>query len=190
MLFASGSLAVALVTNALAPMRRPDVLAVPSFFAGWLTGDLPIVHGALYLSVVGVATVLGALELTIGWVGLGLTVVAWMGLVAVWWQAGQAGIRVDQALTDLGLRPTLAPPPGVRDVLRPFHVRRPGVQRTWRVEYARVEGRALRLDVYRPAKGTRGAPVLLFVHGGAWLIGFRDRQGRPLLEQLAEKGNQ
>ena len=45
------------------------------------------------------------------------------------------------------------------------------------------------LDIYRPADGTDGsAPVLLQVHGGAWILGNKDQQGIPLMQHLAAKG--
>ncbi|GAB2181936.1 alpha/beta hydrolase [Denitratisoma sp. agr-D3] len=54
-----------------------------------------------------------------------------------------------------------------------------------RVDSAAAEGSPLRnlaygpapeqkLDVYLPAKGTAGAPVVFMVHGGAWKIGDKD----------------
>ncbi len=33
-----------------------------------------------------------------------------------------------------------------------------------------------------------GAPVLLQIHGGAWVIGNKDQQGMPLMYHLADKG--
>jgi acetyl esterase/lipase len=50
------------------------------------------------------------------------------------------------------------------------------------------EGTAHRLDVYAPRGGTTGAPVLLFVHGGAWVFGSKRGQGLPMLHELAARG--
>lgn len=187
-LLALGVVAVGLVANALAPVRRPDPLAIPSFFAAWLTGDLPVVHGVMYGLGAAVAVGLGGLDRGVGLVGLALVSVALVGLVWVWRDSGRAAGRVDEALAQAGIEPVEAPPARVRDVLRPFHVRRRNVQRTWRVTYATVGRRRLHLDIYRSANAGADAPVLLFVHGGAWVIAFRDRQARPLLERLAERG--
>lgn len=44
------------------------------------------------------------------------------------------------------------------------------------------------LDVYVPASGARNAPVLLFVHGGAWVFGSKRGQGLPMLHELAARG--
>jgi acetyl esterase/lipase len=47
---------------------------------------------------------------------------------------------------------------------------------------------AHRLDVYTPRGGTSGAPVLVFVHGGAWVFGSKRSQGLPMLHELAARG--
>jgi acetyl esterase/lipase len=44
------------------------------------------------------------------------------------------------------------------------------------------------LDVYRPAAGCRGAPVLLQIHGGGWTHGHKRQQGLPLVHHLAALG--
>ncbi|MCA9679847.1 MAG: alpha/beta hydrolase, partial [Myxococcales bacterium] len=56
--------------------------------------------------------------------------------------------------------------------------------------YHRVGKRALRLDVYRrrdlPADAA--APVFVYVHGGAWVIGNKGQQGRLTVHRLAAAG--
>jgi acetyl esterase/lipase len=37
--------------------------------------------------------------------------------------------------------------------------------------YAQREGRALHLDLYRPAAEIRALPVIVWIHGGAWMAG-------------------
>ncbi len=50
-------------------------------------------------------------------------------------------------------------------------------------------GRRGHLDIYRRRDvDLDHAPVLLQVHGGAWTIGEKERQGVPLMAQLAAKG--
>ena len=44
------------------------------------------------------------------------------------------------------------------------------------------------LDVYVPKAGAEKAPVLLQIHGGAWMIGEKEQQGRPLMTHLVERG--
>ena len=38
------------------------------------------------------------------------------------------------------------------------------------------------------ASGTGGAPVMVFVHGGAWTIGSKEQQSLPMLYELASSG--
>ena len=45
-----------------------------------------------------------------------------------------------------------------------------------------------KLDVYRRTGHTTGCPTLLQVHGGAWVIGDKKEQGRPLMLHLAKQG--
>lgn len=57
--------------------------------------------------------------------------------------------------------------------------------------YARVDGRPLRLDIYRgptAGDGERRKPAVINVHGGAWVMGSRREQARPLLGDLAANG--
>lgn len=42
------------------------------------------------------------------------------------------------------------------------------------VEYALVEGQRLRLDLYLPLETPKLAPVIVWVHGGAWRAGSKD----------------
>ena len=51
-------------------------------------------------------------------------------------------------------------------------------------------GKRGHLDLYLPAgeDTIKDAPVLLQIHGGAWTIGEKDHQGRPLMNQMAAQG--
>ncbi|GLD95109.1 hypothetical protein PINS_up003734 [Pythium insidiosum] len=68
----------------------------------------------------------------------------------------------------------------------------PGVQMIKTVTYAHVgENRTtkLRMDVYKHKSNARpNAPILLYVHGGAWVVGSRDRPPLPLIYQVASRG--
>src|SRR5262249_54129606 len=45
-----------------------------------------------------------------------------------------------------------------------------------------------RLDVYRHRDGRTRCPVLMQIHGGAWIVGSKNEQGLPLMLQLASRG--
>jgi acetyl esterase/lipase len=42
------------------------------------------------------------------------------------------------------------------------------------LEYGKVNGRALRLDLYLPEKADKPLPLIIWIHGGAWLAGSKD----------------
>ena len=56
------------------------------------------------------------------------------------------------------------------------------------LRYAEGAGRRHRLDVYRPATPVDGAPVLVQIHGGAWILGNKRQQARPLMHHLTASG--
>ena len=70
----------------------------------------------------------------------------------------------------------------------PMSMRTRAVERIPGIRYADGAGRRHLLDVYRPATGATNAPVLLQIHGGAWMIGTKHTQGRPLMNALARAG--
>ena len=45
------------------------------------------------------------------------------------------------------------------------------------------------LDIYHPHEPREGGfPVLLQVHGGAWMIGEKEQQAKPLMYHMAQRG--
>ncbi|MGH2728527.1 MAG: alpha/beta hydrolase, partial [Actinomycetota bacterium] len=143
-------------------------------------------------------TVAGAVEGKAGWVAVALNVVTTAGLV---WLIGES-IRVkhvtERALRDgLGedYATTILPHKKAnhdlkapwRQMLLPFYMRHPDVERIRNLPYGPVKRRNL-LDVYRHKDHPEGAPVLLFVHGGAWTISNKDQQGKPIMLHFASRG--
>lgn len=50
------------------------------------------------------------------------------------------------------------------------------------IEYARVDGRSLLLDLYLPREGTGPWPLVVWIHGGAWCMGDKNESvALPLL---------
>jgi acetyl esterase/lipase len=66
-------------------------------------------------------------------------------------------------------------------------MRNPEVVRVRGVAYA-PGGRRFQLDVFHHERRPAGRPVLLHVHGGAWIIGNKEQQGIPLMHHMAAKG--
>lgn len=188
-----------LTANACFPRRAGSLLAVPSFFAAWPTSELA--PQFLVVQVVGAGVLIGAgaLDSTAGVVALALAITSWAGLVALACESARSG-RVVEAALAAGLGPGYASTLGPLDATTarralstvrlalavPFPDRR--LDRVRDIRYAEGGGRRHLLDVYRPAEPVVGAPVLLQIHGGAWIVGEKREQGRPLMYQLAANG--
>ena len=167
--------------------------------AGMVTSELPLqtLGGqALLAAVVGRR---GTDRSVSGAVALGLSAASWAGLVGLYRDARRSREVFEAALTEgLGLdyRDSIGGADSTPDL--PLTVRRIAVpSRGARRRY--VTGRNIaygdagvrnHLDVWRradlPVDGR--APVILQVHGGAWMLGRKEDQAGPLLSHLAERG--
>ncbi len=186
-LLALSVLGLAAVLNGLRPVRWTPLL-LPSFFAAWLTVELA--PQLLVLTLAGTAgcVALGAAR-GVGWVGLAAVVPVVTGLAWMVAQSERAALAADAALAqwpgDVG------PEKHVAGLLRRFFVPMafsdPEVTRVVDVPYADTSSRN-RLDVYHRVDRPAGCPTLVQVHGGAWVIGDKKEQGRPLMLHLARKG--
>jgi len=186
-----------LVVNAYVPVRR-DPLSGPSFFAGWLTGELAFQNIVVVAAVTVVFAVVGVLRAGAGWPG-------WAGLVLAALSAaglaglGRSGLRAHQVVA-AALHDATGPP-----LELPEQLPAPTWGRWWRVTRAvPLAGRALetvrdldydgdgdrrhRLDVVRARGLAPGAPVMVYIHGGGWTIGDKSQQGKPMLYELAARG--
>jgi acetyl esterase/lipase len=185
--------------NAYIPQRRTGPLVIPSFFAGWLTSELSAHHFAWQLAATIFFVWAGALRAWPGWVGLGITLASWIGLLVLGRTAQRAAPVVETALQealgpgyaerilpDVAERLAAPDPPGRQ--LVPFLLSDPAVQVTRGIQYAPGAGRRHQLDVYAPRRCVREAPVLLQVHGGGWVIGNKREQALPLMNYLAARG--
>lgn len=76
-----------------------------------------------------------------------------------------------------------------KDGFSPFVLSFPGIDVSTSIPYSDEHPR-LKLDIYRPAGTTEDErlPVLLQVHGGAWIVGKKSEQARPLFQLLASRG--
>ncbi|MEZ5143620.1 MAG: alpha/beta hydrolase [Acidimicrobiales bacterium] len=163
--------------TAFRPPRRSRVLYGWSFFASWVTIELAPFHLLWQVIATALFASQGALRTRAGRAGLGVTLASWAGLAVSIRRSYAARHEIREALRDLTHEP-------VEQERLDVRVRR-------NIVFARAGGRALRLDVHEPttppAPGER-RPALLQVHGGGWVIGFKDRQGQLLMRRLAERG--
>lgn len=185
--------------NAYVPHRRTGPFIVPSFFAGWLTSELSAHHFAWQVAATAFFIFAGALEAWPGWLGLGITAASWAGLLAlvpisrhaepVVEAALAAGLGPDYRSTILPeLRPNADHEARVSQQFNPFRFRHPEVSVTSDIPYVPGGGKRQCLDVYAPRARVEGAPVLLQIHGGGWVIGNKREQALPLMNHLASRG--
>ncbi|HET6810198.1 MAG TPA: alpha/beta hydrolase [Acidimicrobiales bacterium] len=198
LLLALSLVGLALTANAYQPPQWGFTSPL-AFFPGWLVSELPV-HTIVGQAVVTAVLVpLGALDHAAGWVGLALCIVSWLGLGGLVVQAGRAGGVLEAALDD-GLGPAWREQrdrrlssAGARVIDRaqlvvPFVMRDRRVEKLRNVDYWGDGRRAHRLDIYRPREDCRDAPVLVYIHGGGWVIGDKREQGLPMMLYLAAQG--
>ncbi|HVW40826.1 MAG TPA: alpha/beta hydrolase [Amycolatopsis sp.] len=185
---------LALTANALRPLGGEQA-AIPAFFAGWLTGELA--PHLLALTAADTAAHV-ARHGTRDRLALGMAGLSAAGLTALIAGSQRARGEVEQALAEaLGPRyvENLRRPPDPKDLatpwgqlVLPFRMRDPDVRRDRDVAYA-PGGKRFLLDVYRPREPfDEPRPVLLQIHGGAWMVDSKDHQGIPLMQHLARRG--
>jgi acetyl esterase/lipase len=199
-LLALGIVAAVATAVSLWPPRRPGLAALGAFFIGWLVSELPLHAAAIWVGAAAALSAGGGLAGRTGWIGLALVGLAVLGLIHHVRLATRTTILVERALVDgLGrdyhdrihaeLRDAYDPTTRWHRLALIYPARPREVERIRDVEYGRVSGRPLRLDVYRRAGAppTR-APVFVYVHGGAWVIGTKGQQGRLTMHELAAAG--
>jgi len=189
LLLVVGIAAVVSALNAIAP-RRGTILVLPAFLSSWLTLELAP-WWLFWDVVVTVACVAGgALDERRGWVGLALAVAGAVGLVAIIVKTRRTVVSARHALAEIEIDEDAPAFPRTHVAFPILMRRRSGVERIRNLVFAEVEGKRLRLDVYRPAGTTPGQrrPGILQIHGGGWAIGDKREQGIPLLNHLAANG--
>ncbi|MEM1032535.1 MAG: alpha/beta hydrolase [Myxococcota bacterium] len=184
---------LAFTINALRP--RPHDTATGelglalSFFSAWVTTEL-VLHHFLVQALVTVGFVaMGALAHPAGGAAALLTLGSWAGLGVMFKSAWDDGAVVAAALhDDLGITPE-RPKIAWRRVLWPFGAMGLDLVRHRDLAYLDDGSSRHRLDVYhRSDQLPSGAPILLQIHGGAWIIGDKRQQGMPLVRHMAGRG--
>lgn len=177
-------------------VRIFDGLLVPTFLIGWLRGELALWAIGIEAAFVAIAGSQGAFSEPTGQKGLFFFLVSWGLLLGAWARGLRARREIAEALLPLGLEidEALAEVSPFHGFPNPFAFGHPDVQRIPDIEYGPSlpgdKGGRNRLDVIAPKDAQRGErrPVLLQVHGGAWMIGDKREQGRPLMDELASRG--
>ena len=184
-----------LVVNAFFPVRR-EPMTVASFALGWIPSELPLHVGVI--EAIGAAgfAVDGALRTWPGWAGLAVVAVSWVGWIELALAAHRSKSLVDRALEDAtggavsvdDLDPIPAWNRWWRLVIAvPFRFR--GIQRARNIDYWGDGNYRHKLDILtRRFVRAERAPVLVYIHGGGWVIGDKRQQGIPLMHELVQRG--
>lgn len=181
-----GLWSIAATFNAFRPKRRLWLL-FPSLIWSLVVSELPAQHIVVQMVLSGLLVWLGALDHPLGWIGLILLLVSWIGSAILLDRSRGSRRVVDNALDRAGIRPFGKPVPRWQVLIGlPFRGR--SVEKIKNVEFRRVAGRVLKLDIYRPRQPGSGRPALLYLHGGAWTVGDKREQGLPLMYHLARNG--
>jgi acetyl esterase/lipase len=184
---------------AVAPMRRPRRLATISWISSLALNEVPY----LFLYIVVASTVPTIVDGEVGglgsWISLAIATLTVAGLIVVARRALRTGTVVERALADgLGRswRSQLSPDaanglrrhlPWPRILFLPWMFGRHDVERVANIAYG-DDGSSNLLDVYRHRSHPTGSPTLLYLHGGGFHWGHKNREARPLLYHLASQG--
>lgn len=181
------------------PPRKPALVMVVGFFASWLTTEAAPIHLILQVGGTIVFAYYGAFEYWPAWVALAICIASWAGLVT----SIRESLRTDQVFVeamretfgdewDDNLDPVLeyaGRHVNWARVLLPLWFRRRRVKRKKNIAYIPGDtSKKHKLDVYYRRDVKPGAPVLLQIPGGGWMISNKDQQGHPMLYHLAARG--
>lgn len=191
-LLAFAVLSALFTLNAWRPFRVSPAVGAVAFFAGWLTSELPLHHILWQLAAVAAMVLLGGADELAGQAGLAIVTLSWGGLIGCHLTALATREEVTRALAEAlgeeaGRLPTPTPVDWQRVALPSPSARR-RVRRVKDVVYAEAGGVRLKLDIYHRKDRPAGRPVLLQLHGGAWIFGRKDDQALPLMNRAADDG--
>lgn len=173
--------------HAFAPWRK-NLWFIIGFFGSWLTIELATHHLVLILIGAALFALVGGWSNPIGIAALVLNAAA----ITMLWLHHRGGRKAARTMKDVlkgyaeeGAWPRIP----TTKLLQPFAPARREVVRIRDVEFGRAAGQRLKLDVFMPReKSERPRPVVLQIHGGAWIVGDKREQGLPLLYHLAANG--
>ncbi|HEY0133689.1 MAG TPA: alpha/beta hydrolase [Nannocystis sp.] len=177
--------------NAFFPVRT-RWLAILGFFAGWLTMELTL-HILVGTAVLlGVLIAYGGLQAWPGQLGLALAAASAGGLLGLYLRSRNARVTLREFYksAELQVGPDAPRYPRSHIVFPFLAFHRRDIEVVRNIPFSQVAGQTLRLDVFRPKGPSKGLrrPAVLQIHGGAWVLGFKEYQGIPLLSHLATQG--
>jgi acetyl esterase/lipase len=153
----------------------------------FLINEQPFLGFYLLVAVTVPAWLQGDLASPGGLVAFGVAVLVAVGLAVLAVRAVTAGPVLRRALAEGGIDYSPGRRPWMRILFAPGAVRRRGVTRVRDIAYGDA-GKHNLLDVYHRRDQPAGARVFVFMHGGGFRIGSKNREGRALLNHLAAQG--
>ncbi|MGB8195789.1 MAG: DUF3293 domain-containing protein [Acidimicrobiales bacterium] len=179
-------------STALRPGRR-GLSAILAYPVGWAAGELPVQGIVTELALLGLLAWWGWPQST--WLTLliaalaALVVLENLALVVIAFYARRI---VRRSMAEAPSAPLSIPRAGDdvfgswwRTAMQfPFHPR--DMQLVKNVPYGPLARQ--RLDVWRMSTTPLHAPVVLFIHGGSWMMGDKREQGRPMLHEFVRRG--
>ncbi len=189
-----------LAWNVYHPWRgKPEFMGVISFSFGLLVGELPLhVIAIEFLIAIGMIAV-GGLSGLIDASAVLIAGASWLALAQFYSQADDARQEVEGGIKQaLGenyadripedRKRTIPERVDGWRLIKPFKFEVPGVTRVRNTTYHTEGNTKLKVEIYHHESLPPDAPVLLQIHGGAWIIGNKDQQALPLMGQLASRG--
>lgn len=173
------------------PMPRHSSPFNLRFAVAWIICELPLL-GMLWLAV-GTWSTLSRPQTdeVLWWVVAAITAVDVAVLVQLLARMRKARPALAEAFAETfgaGDPPLATPPQWWRIVLVPYLSWRHDVRRIPNVRYGPSD-RGHRLDVYLPRRPvSSGAPVLVYLHPGGFVMGSKKLGGHPLLRRFAAHG--
>src|SRR5690348_10643715 len=183
---------------ALCTPRRPLFVGWLAWVVGLVPCEVPRAALALDVVLLGVTVAIVPLDAALGIAAIALLAVSVLGDVVLVRRSRAAAPVVARALRaalgdafEQDVDPELAPVDqrpvsSWREALAPFSSRRRDVEHLADVPYGDAGvGIRHQLDLYVARSRPKAAPVLVYVHGGAWTHGKKDQQGLPIVYHFA-----
>jgi acetyl esterase/lipase len=190
------------VLMAYRPIRREPGTII-AFVTAWIAGELAFQNIVWQAVATALFIWAGALSNWAGYLGLALAAVGWVGLVGLG-VAGHRASRVVAASLDEVRDPAKFPVPAQPTaptwgrwwrLTRAIPLKSRAVRIVRNIDYAGDGLSRHRLDIYSsrltptpPGPNRPLAPVIVYVHGGAWMIGDKREQGKPMMYELVARG--
>ncbi len=187
--------------NLYHPAMKPRILFIISWMFSYIVAET-----APYVIMIQIAGFLifaftGAIQGFLGFLGVVIALLSWVAMIRHYRTSFHANKAIETAIiealgqdyrqdVEIPLRKYFSDTLDIGVVAKFWRVDREDVERVKNIIYDTKDGMNLKLDIYRHQSKPQNCPVLLQIHGGAWLrrMGSKNEQARPLMNHLAARG--